>query len=199
MRVIFPLILLLSCLSAAAPASTREPDAGLPVPVDSPDGAQNRIPALQVEVAAAEDPGIFGLRVGLHVASEASSLGLGVGLLADEDLLMEVFFGLRRHLIPLRQQALVPFVGLGATVAFSSESTPAEDDDVDNDGDGAVDEDGEEDSEISDFFVAMTPELGCLVRPSPRVTLCPVARYYLKSTGIRTGQWVYALGVHFNF
>jgi hypothetical protein len=191
---------LLPLFAALALASTRtEPE---PETATTPTTNPDLCGGLQLELATANDPGLLGVRLGLHVASESQSVVLGVGLLGaelHEDLLMEVYASYRKHLVPMHQQALVPFVGLGGMVAFSSESYPAEDDDVDNDNNGAVDEDGEEATRVTDLFAGLTPELGLLIYPRQGVSFCPVLRYYVKSTGLDDSQWVFALGVQLNF
>jgi len=194
------LLFLLSGPASPALASTRTPPEST-LPEEAPAEA-GFVPGLLAELAVADDPGYLGLRLGLHAAGETGSLTLGVGLLGaelHEDLMMEGFLSLRRHLFPMRRQWLVPFAGLGVTLAAAGESFPAEEDDVDNDNDGAVDEDGEESSRITDLFAGLTPEVGLLIQPRANLSFCPLFRYYLKSTGLDDSQWVFALGLHFNF
>jgi len=191
-----PILLALACLAAGSRASTRtESGAGDP-PLESTRPAWTG--ALLFEGQHADRPGLAGGRLGAQGSTDDGSFHLGVGLLGAEhhdDLMMEVFVGGRRHLWETRRRALVPHVGLGAMVAFSTETVSAEDDDIDNDGNGSVDEDGETDTRLSDLFVALTPEAGLTLNLGRGTNLTTSLRYQLRSSGVDDSPWVLAVGL----
>jgi hypothetical protein len=186
----------LAFLAWGAQASTRtEPGDGQAGP--SP-AASSWTGSLLLEGLHADHPGLVGVRLGAQGAGDDGSFHLGVGFLGAEnhdDVMMEVFAGGRRHLWEARRRALVPHVGLGALVAFSTETYSAEEDDLDNDDDGAVDEDGETETDISDLFLALTPEAGLTLNLGRRTSLTTSLRYQLRSSGVDDSPWVLAVGL----
>lgn len=193
---ITPFLAALAFLALGVQASTRwEPGDGQAGPSPAPSTWTG---SLLLEGQHADHPGLLGVRLGAQGAGDDGSFHLGVGFLGAEnhdDLMMEVFGGGRRHLWESRRRALVPHVGLGALVAFSTETYAAEEDDVDNDDDGAVDEDGETETDISDLFVAVTPEAGLTLNLGRQASLTTSLRYQLRSSGVDDSPWVLAVGL----
>lgn len=119
-----------------------------------------------------------------YTGYQTSYLTNRVGLIAavnDEDFYVGGEMGFRIQ-TPTR---LAPFVGLGLFAGASSTRSPAEHDNVDNDDDGAVDEDGETEFDFDGALAAVYPEVGLHFWWTPRVRLSGFGRYMVTTEGRR--------------
>ncbi|QDT07123.1 hypothetical protein K227x_55480 [Rubripirellula lacrimiformis] len=90
---------------------------------------------------------------------------------------------------------LAPFVGGGLFLGASSTRSPAEDDNVDNDDDGAVDEDGETEFDFDGALAAIYPEAGVHFWWSPRVRISGFGRYLITTEGRSADSWYYGVSM----
>lgn len=115
---------------------------------------------------------------------QTSYLTNRVGFIAavnDEDFYIGGETGIRLQ-TPTR---LAPFVGVGLFAGASSTRSPAEHDNVDNDDDGAVDEDGETEFDFDGVLAAVYPEVGLHFWWTPRVRLSGFGRFMVTTEGRR--------------
>lgn len=131
-------------------------------------------------------PYSIALEVGAEAyAGEVLSLNGSLTLLSHEDV-EETLGGLKlgvRAALPAR---ISPFVGLGAYYGYAEESRDADEDGIDNDGDGFIDEAGEDESVVTSSMATAYPEIGLhlWVTDSARLTLRYA--YNLSSFGRRS-------------
>lgn len=119
-----------------------------------------------------------------YTGYQTSYLTNRVGFIAavnDEDFYVGGETGIRIQ-TPTR---LAPFVGLGLFAGASSTRSPAEHDNVDNDDDGAVDEDGETEFDFDGALAAVYPEVGVHFWWTPRLRLSGFGRYMITTEGRR--------------
>ncbi|MGB7345074.1 MAG: hypothetical protein WBD20_12745 [Pirellulaceae bacterium] len=114
-----------------------------------------------------------------------------VAALNDEDFYIGGETGIRLQ-TPTR---LAPFVGLGLFAGASSTRSPAEHDDVDNDDDGSVDEDGETEFDFDGALAAVYPEAGLHFWWTPRVRFSGFGRYMITTEGRRADSTYFGASV----
>lgn len=90
---------------------------------------------------------------------------------------------------------LAPFVGVGLFAGASSTRSPAEHDNVDNDDDGAIDEDGETEFDFDGALAAVYPEAGLHFWWSPRVRLSGFGRYLVTTEGRRADSTYFGMTI----
>ncbi len=92
-----------------------------------------------------------------------------------------------------------PFLVFGVFAGFSDETVSAEDDDIDNDDDGAVDEDGEEKTIVTDILASTYPEVGVhfFVSDTTRFTIS--SKYQITTEGRDSDYWIHNFGIAFIF
>ncbi|MFM7168633.1 MAG: hypothetical protein ACKO3T_25605 [Planctomycetaceae bacterium] len=128
--------------------------------------------AVYFGAGASDAPFTAGADVGLlRYSSDSIEQRIGFRGLAgtgDRALIVGVDTGMRFHL-PTR---FSPFVGVGVFGGGWRSSVPAEDDDLDNDDDNSIDEDGEREYS-RELYAAVYPEIGInwWVSPRSRATL----------------------------
>lgn len=140
--------------------------------------------------------------VALGVGASGNNLQLygtlGLGNLAEEhpeledQLLANVTGGVRLHApIPW----VKPFAGLSVRLGSISNEVPAENDDIDNDNDGAVDEDGE--MEDIDLYSELTlfGELGARIKVSDPVAIIVDAKYPIFWSEGEREEWFYGFSL----
>ena len=119
-----------------------------------------------------------------YTGYQSSYLTNRVGFVAavnDEDFYVGGEAGVRIQ-TPTR---LAPFVGLGLFAGASSTRSPAEDDRIDNDDDGTVDEFGETEFDFDGSLAAIYPEVGLHFWWTPRIRLSGFGRYMITTEGRR--------------
>ncbi len=92
---------------------------------------------------------------------------------------------------------IAPFVGLGLFGGYSQEKVFAEDDRIDNDEDGLVDEPGEVEWELDDILLAAYPEVGLHLWLNSHLRLTGSASYYLTTEGRSQDFWFYGVTLSF--
>ena len=140
-----------------------------------------------------DEDGLFAVDVGAegyftsYLTGRASLMGMGNG----EDWFTGADVGMRLQ-TPSR---LAPFVGVGLFGGFAREIVPADDDWVDNDDDGFIDERGEDDKRISGSLAAFYPEVGAHLWWTPRVRLTSYSRYVMTTEGRDADDWLFGIGL----
>ncbi|TWT83474.1 hypothetical protein CA13_49390 [Planctomycetes bacterium CA13] len=97
----------------------------------------------------------------------------------DDDVYLGVETGIRLQ-APTR---LAPFVGLGLFAGYAEETRLADNDGVDNDDNGWIDERGEEEDHFSGALAAVYPEIGVHFWWTPKVRLSVFARELVTTEG----------------
>lgn len=121
------------------------------------------------------------------LTGRASLMGMGNG----EDWFTGADTGLRLQ-SPSR---FAPFVGAGLFAGYAKEVVPADDDWIDNDDDGYVDEHGEDKERLSDAIAAVYPELGAHFWWNPSVRLTGFGRYLVTTDGRDSDDWLFGVGI----
>ncbi|NNE01338.1 MAG: hypothetical protein HKN47_28830 [Pirellulaceae bacterium] len=85
---------------------------------------------------------------------------------------------------------LAPFVGAGFYAGYAKEIVPAEDDWIDNDDDGFIDERGEDRERFSGLLAAIYPETGAHFWWTPQLRLSGFGRYMMTTEGRREDDWL---------
>ncbi|TWU55325.1 hypothetical protein [Rubripirellula reticaptiva] len=86
---------------------------------------------------------------------------------------------------------LAPFVGAGLFLGVSSTHENAEHDNIDNDDNGSVDEDGETEFRFDGALAAVYPECGVHFWWSPRIRLSGFGRYMITTEGRNADTWYF--------
>ncbi len=90
---------------------------------------------------------------------------------------------------------LAPFAGLGLFAGYAKEVVPADDDWIDNDDDGFVDEWGEDRERFSDFLASVYPETGVHFWWTPNIRLSGFGRYMITTEGRDDDDWLIGGGI----
>ena len=133
--------------------------AGLVCPVTAADGSLEAPEHGYVEVVAHDVPFAVGIELGGMAGDDHLQYRLGYALIAHEDM-QEFFYtgpviGARLY----SNDDITPFVGISGFLGWYEQEIKAEDDYIDNDNDGSVDERGETKSEVADVVLAVIPEV----------------------------------------
>lgn len=92
--------------------------------------------------------------------------------------------------IPTR---LAPFVGAGVFVGYADETVSANDDNIDNDEDGRIDEPFETRERISGMLASIYPETGIHFWWNPQCRLSGFGRYMVTTSGRKNDDWLIGL------
>jgi hypothetical protein len=111
------------------------------------------------------------------------------------DLLTGAELGMRLHL----RSTVAPFFGIGGFACSSEEKVRADDDGVDNDEDGIIDEAGETKNQTKDFIAGIYPEVGVQVWLSRNVGLNASLKYHITTEGRKFYYWISAVGMYMQF
>jgi hypothetical protein len=142
-----------------------------------------------VEVWADEEPRIAGLDFSVIACpTPYGEYRLGLSYFSTEDYLYE---GLTTSARIRIGGVLAPFFGAGLLVGVSEKDESADSDGKDNDGDGSIDESGEED-ELRDFSAFIYPEIGVTFQPSWFGITLAARRLYGREFD---GDVIYSVGV----
>lgn len=94
--------------------------------------------------------------------------------------------------IPAR---VAPYVGIGTYLGYWTRTTPADNDGIDNDDDGFIDERTEKRKDLDGFLNAVYPEAGIRAWLTPSTRITAGARYYITSEGRDHDSWVYGISI----
>lgn len=120
----------------------------------------------------------------------------GVAFLVSEET--DLHLGLEGGIRTRRGRGVSPFFGGGLFIGEWSEFVPADADGLDNDGDGFVDEYGEEE-EVYDYLAAIYPEVGVHIQLADSLYLTGNYRYYITTRGRGSDQRLYGLELGVGF
>lgn len=157
---------------------------------------------LYVELGAGADPNVMGGEIGIFgYANDHLSIRGGIAFLASErfdDVFSGANLGVRLNLFS--QKAVVsPFIGMGLFAGYTKEEEGAEDDGIDNDDDGTIDESGEKKEIIEDVIGTVYPEVGIHIWASPTSRLTFSGKYNMTTEGRENDFWIYNMGFAFKF
>ncbi len=146
------------------------------------------------ELGGSNDPDSIGGSIGVSVdASDYFTWNGGLTYLASEHS-SDVFGGLS---LGMRTRAtkypVMPFVGFGVFSGITKETVSADDDGIDNNGDGEIDEVGEEDEIIDDVLCSFYPEVGLNVMLSKNSGMMVLAKHHFTSEGAKYKFWMYSM------
>ena len=143
-----------------------------------------------IGIAGTDDPTTLGLEIGgTQYRSPSFEQRGGIkGLLGTGD--SDLFGGLDLGVRLQSPSRLAPFIGLGTYLGISAFPHNAEDDNLDNDDDGSIDELGETRRHV---FFAVYPELGAhfWLKHDVRATLS--AQYHMSTSGSDYNYWFFGL------
>lgn len=176
---------LLIVSSAVADTNGTTSDASKALPPDT---------SLYIELGGANDPDAIGGTIGMTVdASEYLTYNAGLTYFASEhssDVFGGVSLGLRTRVTKHR---IMPFIGFGVFSGITKAYVPADDDDIDNDGDGTTDEPGEEDEIVDDVLCSIYPEVGLNLMLTPESGITLSAKRHFTTEGSDYRFWMYSM------
>lgn len=109
----------------------------------------------------------------------------------DDDYFTGAEVGMRLQ-TPTR---MAPFVGAGLFIGGSSVTTIVDDDNIDNDDDGSVDELGEEEEIFNGVLSGIYPETGIHFWWTPRVRISGFGRYMITTEGRSSDAWYFGSSI----
>lgn len=152
-----------------------------------------------VELGGREEPDAIGGEIGGYgYINDNVSARLGLALLASESF-DDVFTGISAGMRFCLDAPLTPFVGFGVFGGWAREKVGAANDGVDNDGDGLVDETGEQKEVVSDVLASVYPEVGVHLWASDRTRLTLSGKYQVTTEGRDFDFWMFNVGMGFSF
>jgi hypothetical protein len=164
--------------------------------------SSNEMGGIYADLGGGSDPDVIGAKMGLfgYMHNHLSMHG-GIACLASEkfdDIFVGADGGFRLHL--LKPEARVsPFVGMGLFGGYTKKNVSAEDDDIDNDDDGEIDEEGEEKRVIDNVMGLVYPEIGLRIRLAEDSRMILSGRYNLTTEGRESDFWLFSLGFEWLF
>lgn len=135
--------------------------------------------------------GAIDIGVETYLASFLTARGSLMAAAGDQDWFTGLDLGLRLQ-SPTR---LAPFAGVGTFVGYADEVVPADDDWVDNDDDGFVDERGEDKERFSGLLASVYPEVGGHFWWTPNLRLTGFGRYMVTTEGRDADDWLIGGGL----
>ncbi len=136
-----------------------------------------------LELGSSSDPDVIGGEVGLdEYVSKHASIKTGIAFLTSgrfDDALVGANVGARLSI----DRIFSPFIGFGIFAGYSDEYVSAENDKIDNDKDGAIDERGEEKRIVNNVMSSIYPEIGFHIWLSNTKRITISGRYYITTEG----------------
>lgn len=111
------------------------------------------------------------------------------------DVLTGFDLGLRLH----AGAPISPFIGVGLFAGSSEQEVPAENDGIDNNNDGFIDERGETETVVKDVMAAFYPEAGVQIWFTRDIGLAFSAKYHMTTEGSEYRYWIRSLGFFIRF
>lgn len=128
--------------------------------------------------------------------NEAMTGRVGVSFFISEDT--GIYGGIEGGIRSEMKSRIAPFVGAGLMLGSWTEYELAESDGIDNDGDGSVDEAGEEE-EVTDYLGAIYPEIGLHLWLTESLRITASTRYYITSKGRGSDRRLSGIGLALRF
>ncbi len=160
----------------------------------------------------AEEAGFTGAYLEIGGQTDPTSIGIGFGgfkynyrylttrmalyVLGSESV-DDVFLGADAGVRMELGTRVSPFVGLGGYYGYHSDQVPAENDKLDNDGNGQVDEGGEKDTQIDRSMATIYPEAGVHIWIDDTNRLTLSGKYHITTEGRDTDFWLFCFGIYF--
>jgi hypothetical protein len=160
----------------------------------------------------AEETGFTGSYLEIGGQTDPTAIGIGFGgfkynyrylttrmaiyVLGSESV-DDVFFGADAGVRMELGTWVSPFVGLGAYYGYASDQIPAENDKLDNDGDGLVDESGEKDHQSDRSMATVYPEAGLHIWIDKTNRLTLSGKYHITTEGRDSDFWLLCFGIYF--
>lgn len=160
----------------------------------------------------AEESGFTGAYLEIGGQTDPTAIGIGFGgfkynyrylttrmavyVLGSESV-DDVFLGADAGVRMELGTRVSPFVGLGGYYGYHSDQVPAENDGLDNDGDGQVDEGGEKDAQIDRSMATIYPEAGLHIWIDKTNRLTLSGKYHITTEGRDTDFWLFCFGIYF--
>ena len=136
--------------------------------------------------------------IGLECIDETLSARGGLFRLSSENLDDNYFIGCNLGTrFSLMKGAISPFVGVGVSTGYSEEKVSANEDGIDNDSDGFIDEKGEKEEKVDKIIATCYPEIGTYLWTSESVKLTLSVRYQVTTEGREQDFWMYTMAVFF--
>jgi len=165
-----------------------------------------------VTILYAEETGFTGAYLEIGGQTDPTAIGIGFGgfkynyrylttrmavyVLGSESV-NDVFLGADAGVRMELGTRVSPFVGLGGYYGYHSDQVPAENDNLDNDGDGLVDEGGEKDAQIDRSMATIYPEAGLHIWIDKTNRLTLSGKYHITTEGRETDFWLFCFGIYF--
>ena len=150
-----------------------------------------------LEIGGQTDPTAVGVGLGaFNYNYRYLSTRLAMYILGSESI-DDAFLGAETGIRFELGTVVSPFIGLGGYYGYHVENSPAEDDELDNDGDGQVDEDGEEDARIDKSVATIYPEAGLHVWIDKRTRFSLSGKYHITTEGRASDFWLFCVGFSF--
>jgi len=167
--------------------------------IDTERNSYDSLGGFYVELGGSSDPDTIlgGTGVWAEVSDYITLKG-GLSLLASESF-DDTFTGGNLDLHISFGSRFSPYVGAGIFAGYSRERVSADDDDIDNDGDGFVDERGEEKTVVKDVIASVYPEAGFYIWITDDLKLSFSGKYYVTTEGREDDFWIFSSGFNFTF
>ena len=150
-----------------------------------------------IEIGGQTDPTAVGVGFGGFINNyRYLSTRMALYVLGSESV-GDVFLGADAGVRMELGTRVSPFVGLGGYYGYHSNQIPAENDKLDNDGDGLVDESGEKDTQIDRSMATIYPEAGLHIWIDKVNRLTLSAKYEVTTEGRDSDFWLFCFGVYF--
>lgn len=139
-----------------------------------------------------DEDAIYGGEVGYesYAANWVSLRGSLAVYVGEQDDNTEGYGGLDLGLRFQTPSRIAPFVGVGIFNGISRGTESANDDGLDNDDDGAIDERNERKSTVDGWMTAVYPEVGLHIWANGNVRLTGFGRYFVTSEGRDQDDWL---------
>lgn len=148
---------------------------------------------LYVELGGRSHPDSFGGELGIYAYTpEHLSLRVGLALLASESF-EDVFAGGNLGARYNFGKRFSPFIGFGVFAGYSEETLSAEDDGIDNDEDGYIDESGEKKEVVDNVIGSIYPELGIHLWTTDTTRFTFTGKYFITTEGRDYDFWLFGL------
>jgi len=167
--------------------------------IDTERNSYDSLGGFYVELGGSSDPDTILGGTGFWAeVSDYVTLKGGLSLLASESF-DDTFTGGNLDLHISFGSRFSPYVGAGIFAGYSRERVSADDDDIDNDGDGFVDERGEEKTVVKDVIASVYPEAGFYIWITDDLKLSFSGKYYVTTEGREDDFWIFSSGFNFTF